>query len=163
MDIRSAISIAMLLTLLLIASCYDKKTMKIPNWISLTGVITGICLCTSMHQVGYRFIAIVFIFFFGMLGLMGMGDLKLWMMISTLTGFTESCFIVAGAGLTLLIHQVIRNRKMASQTIRLTIFSFIYNRKIIEFEQEGYPFAPYMMLSCTFYSIYFIVSRGVSI
>lgn len=162
MDIRSVISIVMLLSLLLIASCYDKKTMKIPNWISLTGIITGICLCTSINQVGYRCIAIVFIFFFGMLGLMGMGDLKLWMMISTLIGFTESCFIVAGAALILLIHQMIRNRKKASQTIRLTIFSFIYNRKIIEFEQTGYPFAPYLMFSCILYCIYY-VSKGVSI
>lgn len=162
MDIRSVISIVMLLSLLLIASCYDKKTMKIPNWISLTGIITGICLCTSINQVGYRFIAIVFIFFFGMLGLMGMGDLKLWMMISTLIGFTESCFIVAGAALMLLIHQLIRDRKRASQTICLSITSFIYNRKIIEFEQTVYPFAPYLMFSCILYCVYY-VSKGVSI
>lgn len=153
MDIRSVISIAVLLTLLLIASCYDKKTMKIPNWISLTGLITGICLCTSIYQVGYRFVAIVFIFFFGTLGLMGMGDLKLWMMISMFTGFTVSCFIVAGGAGILIVHQLICDRKNAGQTMRLAVTSFIVNRKLIEFEQKKYAFAPYLFCSCLIYSI----------
>lgn len=154
---------AVLLILSLIAAVYDHKTLKIPNWIPFSGIIIGGCLCESFTGLTYSLLGVLFIFIFGMFGFMGMGDLKLWMMITMLVGFTAGCFIIASAAVLLILDKLLKERKTALKTLKLSISSLLLNKKVIEFEQKGYAFAPYLCTACFGYAVYQAVHFGICI
>ena len=101
------ISYLLLLLVLAIASACDIKTRKIPNGLILTGLVTGVLF--SPVGILTKLFGVFFLFFFGMLHLMGMGDIKLWMVILLYLGFANSCFIVATAALLLILYAIWKN------------------------------------------------------
>lgn len=144
---------AVLLSICLLAAVCDIKSGKIPNTVTFSGIVLGLLFHFSFDEWIRIFAGLVFIFFFGMLGLMGMGDIKLWMAIMSLSGFSDSCFIIAGAAALFIIYQLVKDHKKTVQICRLTVESLFTNRKIIRFEQKGYPFAPYVLVSCLMYCL----------
>ena len=142
-----------LLAVCVLTAAWDIKKGRIPNTVVLAGVILGFVFRFSIDEWLSILAGLIFIFFFGMLGLMGMGDIKLWMAVMALSNFSASCFIIAGAAALFILYRLLKDRKNAVQVCRLAVESLLANRKIIKFEQKGYPFAPYVLVSCLMYCL----------
>ncbi len=109
------------------ASIEDIRTMKIPNRIVLMGAIAGIfitALSDGRMALASSALELFFIFFFGTLGIMGMGDIKLWMMVTTFLPLKYSAAGVSIGAAFLIAYGLIRDRRYIPQ--------------------KGYPFAPFM-------------------
>lgn len=65
----------------------------------------------SLFDVFLQICVLILLFFIGMLKIMGMGDLKLWMVISCYTGFADSFIIIAVAAALLMVYAWFKNRK----------------------------------------------------
>lgn len=148
------ISYLLLLLVLAIASACDIKTRKIPNGLILTGLVTGVLF--SPVGILTKLFGVLFLFFFGMLHLMGMGDIKLWMVILLYLGFANSCFVVATAALLLILYAI---WKKPSITKDISVFFqyFLYTKKIGSIEEDGFPFAPFLLASTVLFGIWKVV------
>ena len=95
-----------LITLMALIAFSDYVYGKIPNFCTFTGIIFGIILTALYNREAlvYTIFFIVFLFFFGMLGIINMGDLKLWMMLVALTSVLTGTVIF---GISLVITLII--------------------------------------------------------
>ena len=149
------ISYLLLLLVLAIASACDIKTRKIPNGLILTGLVTGVLF--SPVGILTKLFGVFFLFFFGMLHLMGMGDIKLlWMVILLYLGFANSCFIVATAALLLILYAIWKNPSI-TKDISVFFQYFLYTKKIGSIEEDGFPFAPFLLASTVLFGIWKVV------
>ena len=82
---------------------------------------------------------------------MGMGDLKLWMMITIFTGLRTSCFIMVFAAIFLCIYAFFKNRDEAMLIFKHIQTSFLTGKKPILMEQSGYAFSPFMLAATVFF------------
>ena len=147
------ISYLLLLLVLAIASACDIKTRKIPNGLILTGLVTGVLF--SPVGILTKLFGVLFLFFFGMLHL-GMGDIKLWMVILLYLGFANSCFIVATAALLLILYAIWKNPSI-TKDISVFFQYFLYTKKIGSIEEDGFPFAPFLLASTVLFGIWKVV------
>ena len=148
------ISYLLLLLVLAIASACDIKTRKIPNGLILTGLVTGVLF--SPVGILTKLFGVLFLFFFGMLHLMGMGDFKLWMVILLYLGFANSCIIVATAALLLILYAIWKNPSI-TKDISVFFQYFLYTKKIGSIEEDGFPFAPFLLASTVLFGIWKVV------
>lgn len=88
---------------------------------------------------------------FGMLRIMGMGDLKLWMFLSTYVGFMDSCVIMVAAAILLILYGWLKNKKETTLIFRHLLISFKTKRKPQVIEQTSYAFAPFILTATLFY------------
>ena len=93
-----------LFIILLISSYYDIREKRIPNELIVIGLVVGFLLQKSLFDVFLQICVLILLFFIGMLKIMGMGDLKLWMVISCYTGFADSFIIIAVAAALLMVY-----------------------------------------------------------
>ena len=80
------------LLFLFFAVVEDVQYRRIPNEVVLCGAAAGFLTCGSLYTFLWRILALLFLFCLGYFRIMGMGDLKLWMMITTFTEVTEQLF-----------------------------------------------------------------------
>jgi len=87
---------AVLLALVLAAAVYDVRYRRIPNWLSLAGVLIGVALNAFLDQgrrgmfvASMLGLAIAFIVYFGLYALhaMGAGDVKLMAAVGAIVGW----------------------------------------------------------------------------
>lgn len=129
----------------------DVQYRRIPNEVVLCGAAAGFLTCGSLYTFLWRILALLFLFCLGYFRIMGMGDLKLWMMITTFTGLRNSCFIMAFAAIFLCIYAFFKNREEAMLIFKNMHFSFMTKKKPIIMEQTGYAFSPFMLAATVFF------------
>lgn len=109
----------LLLALVLAAAAYDLKIRKIPNWLSLSGVVLGVGLNTLRSGVaGLQFallgsaLALLIYFPLFLLRGMGAGDVKLMAAVGALAGprcwlliFLATALLGGLASLVLVVHK----------------------------------------------------------
>jgi len=153
----------LLLAITWCAAYSDIQWKRIPNELILFGISLGLLYSNSLKEVGFKVLAILFLFFFGMLGLMGYGDIKLWMVISCFVGFKNSCYIIVIAAILLIFYAAITSWNETKNIVKITVFN-VTQRGIIGclgnktkiVNQKAYAFAPFVFTSLTIISFYLI-------
>jgi Flp pilus assembly protein protease CpaA len=137
---------------LIIATITDIKKYKIPNWITFPVIIAGTIL-TYISSVKTGLIttfAIVFLFFLGMLGCFGMGDLKLLMAIVSAQGWFCGLIVVGIASVAVALHKV----NLGGYKVDIKRITDKEKRKT----GMKVSFAPYMLLGYVFYFFTYILT-----
>lgn len=137
-----------------VAAGIDLKTKKIPNLLICVGALTAVCFIVFIEHLGsaeavIRIVSVIILFFFGMLRLIGLGDIKLWMVITLFIGILRSSIIIAAASLLLVIWQNIVNNKEARRLTFLAFYQLKIEKKIVIYEQKKHAFAPYVAVATT--------------
>lgn len=145
------IRISVFITLLLLCVFYDISERKIPNTLLGAGILMGLLSSQSLMELFWKILAIFFLFFFGMLRLMGMGDLKLWMFLNSFVGFQDSCWIIIIAALLLILFGGIKNRTETVLIFRHILVSIQLRKKPEIIEQTTYAFAPFVLAAAVLY------------
>ncbi len=135
----------LLFLILVIAAIWDYFYRKIPNWLICLGLIIGWLFSTC--SIPERILSLLALFIIGMFGLMGMGDIKLWMVIALFLGFIDSCYLMGLAALLLILHQFIKNWKNTMNILTISLKDFWLTKKIRIFDQISYAFSPYILIS----------------
>src|SRR2546430_9943523 len=125
----------MLITLVLFAAVYDVRQRRIPNWLTVSGILTGLALNAFLYPVwrglksGLLGFALAFGIYFALYAVhaMGAGDVKLMGAVGALVGWQNwfGIFVITSlvGGLMALIVVLARKRLLK------TIFNvgFIFN------------------------------------
>lgn len=135
----------LLFLILVIAAIWDYFYRKIPNWLICLGLIIGWLFSTC--SISERILSLLALFIIGMFGLMGMGDIKLWIVIALFLGFIDSCYLMGLAALLLILHQFIKNWKNTMNILTISLKDFWLTKKIRIFDQISYAFSPYILIS----------------
>lgn len=135
----------LLFLILVIAAIWDYLYRKIPNWLICIGLIIGWLFSTC--SIPERILSLLALFIIGMFGLMGMGDIKLWIVIALFLGFIDSCYLMGLAALLLILHQFIKNWKNTMNILTISLKDFWLTKKIRIFDQISYAFSPYILIS----------------
>lgn len=135
----------LLFLILVIAAIWDYFYRKIPNWLICLGLIIGWLFSTC--SIPERILSLLALFIIGMFGLMGMGDIKLWIVIALFLGFIGSCYLMGLAALLLILHQFIKNWKNTMNILTISLKDFWLTKKIRIFDQISYAFSPYILIS----------------
>jgi prepilin peptidase CpaA len=112
------VRVAVLVLLLLAAAAIDLRSMRIPNWLTMTGAALGLVLAAAvpwqllgavwavdgvLWSLGGLGVALLVLLPFYACGLMGAGDVKLMAMVGAFLGFPQvlgavlAAFIAGGA------------------------------------------------------------------
>lgn len=142
-----------ILTITGIAAYFDARDKKIPNELIIIGLISSLFFMGSLEIFLWRALFILLLFFFGMFHLLGMGDLKLWMVLCAYTGFLESAYIIGGAAFLLICYGLITNSRESSFILKYMGFHFISKQKIQRLEQKSYAFAPFVFAASCVYTV----------
>ena len=105
----------------------------------------------SFIELFLKTIAFIFLYFFGMLRLMGLGDLKLWIVISSFVGFKDSCWIMVVAAILLILYGWIRNRTETEIIFRHLLISLESHNRPELIDQTAYAFAPFVLAAAVLY------------
>lgn len=138
---------SLLLTIVACAAGSDIVTHKIPNELIVLGLICGFWMgFTNWSQFGWKWLGIFVVFGLGSMGLMGLGDIKLWMVLVAFLGFKRTLLPIGGAAILFIVYVILKDRteftrifkEMGKQTI-IRQYQLIPN-------QQSYPFAPFIFL-----------------
>jgi len=139
--------------IVLTAALIDFKTMKIPNWLILIGLIGGIGIGIydhlSIKEWLMRVAVIICIFALGYLRMLGMGDIKLWIVLTLLLGGIWSSLIICISSVLLIVYAVSKDKKNIT-TVFVSANDVLMNKKInkdiMEINKKGYPLAVFMVI-----------------
>jgi len=160
------ISIAVTIGMLIAAAILDKKTLKVPNYLTFPGFFAGTILCVLSNgfgEMGLRFITIAVLFLVYMTKILAGGDIKLLMALTMLHGTLGMLITLVLANIVLLVWKLIQSRKEAVEAIRDGLFlmngwgSSTYSDN----DARKIALAPYMLIGFILYiggriAIYFI-------
>lgn len=138
------IKLIFMLLFLIPASIIDNKTSKIPNYISFPFIMMGFlwCLMFDITNVWSSLLAVIGLFFFGMLGLMGIGDIKLLMGIALFCDYKVMLLTIIFSLLLLAITEFISAPKNTVDVIKNTFKGDLY---IYKSRKE--PFSIYILFA----------------
>lgn len=152
------VKLGFLLILLSVAAIKDYKTNKIPNYIFFIGLISALIFDLFLNPILFTDILVkgmwlVVIFLFGAFRLLGIGDIKLWMVIASYIGFIRSALVISLSSFLLIIVNVIKDRENF-KLVFLTFSQIINKQEIKIVEQKAYPLAPYILFSSLVMCVY---------
>lgn len=144
------------LCILIIASCTDVQTQKVPNIVTFPAMVVGLIfsLYPNPFETVIRIGWIVVLLVIGSMRIMGMGDLKLCMAVMTLRGAQEASIMLFTGSILLLIYCLVTEEKDTVESIKDLIRMFVYHTGIVKRSDNIYPFAVFLALG---YSINFIL------
>lgn len=154
------IKIIMLPVLFILASISDIKTQKIPNALFIMGVLSGIIFDVMYPRQITDMVAsyggMIVIFLIGSFRLIGMGDIKMWMVLTIYEGITKSSCIFLLATLFFIVVQLLMNPKNLKLMIS-GIYQAVKYKKIKITNHNKYAFIPYVTFFVIMYEIVVIV------
>lgn len=149
------------LIVLTLATVWDIRDRRIPNAVTLPAILAGLILTGifRLNAMPLTVIALVLLFFFGALGLMGQGDIKLIMALTAICGpivalISAGIAAILIVGVQILLHpsETVSDAKDALGALIKMDFKGI-NKK-----GRSVPFAPYALagfICLTVYRLFF--------
>lgn len=138
-EIMGVVMICVLAVLMVPAAIYDLRTRRIPNWLSLAGMLLGVAVHSaytgfsgSLESLGGLGLALVIGFLLFAIGWLGAGDAKLLAAVGAIVGLShtlEFLFWIAMSGaliaaVALAVRGVLPNMlKRLWVTLALSLFS----------------------------------------
>lgn len=154
------IKIVTLFILFILASISDIKTQKIPNALFIMGILSGIIFDVmyprQITDIVASYVGMIVIFLIGSFRLIGMGDIKMWMVLTVYDGITKSSCIFLLATLSFIVVQLL----IDPQKMKLMISGFyqaVKYKKIEVTNYHKYEFIPYVTFFVIMYEIAVIV------
>ena len=142
---------ALVITLLLLtaAAIWDVQCRKIPNLLTVPALAAG-TVFTALHSLwdaALLVIILLALFFAGMTGILGSGDIKLIMALTALQGIWSALISTgAAAAFVLTVQLALRPQKTAGY-IKMALRTVIrLDRTAIDSAGRSVPFAPYLLL-----------------
>ena len=139
------------IVLLVLASITDIKYKKIPNVITLTGICVGVIFqiisSVILHSYGaliINLISIIALFFIGMTGILGLGDIKLLIALTALNGVISTIMTAGFGSLYVILISLITRKKEAAGELKMGIQTLLLKLPIYR-NGRSVPFAPYML------------------
>lgn len=114
MSILNYVEATFSVLVLIMASIFDIKTRKIPNWYILCSAILALIISSfhlilfSNYRVLLRLVFVVFVFLFGSLRLIGLGDIKLIMVLAILNHPITILLSIALACICILCYAALK-------------------------------------------------------
>lgn len=148
-----------LVVLTYMASIMDIVKKKIPNEIVFSGMAIGAFLSWLQGELLNRIWGIGILFIFAYLiyryfrNKVGLGDIKLWMMCTSFTGFIPSLYIFTVSQILLFINALICGKKsqMTSGLRQYAVYGTLPEGT------EEYPFAPFFLIAVSLYILWKIL------
>ena len=140
----------------LAAAVFDKKTGKIPNKLTFSAIIIGIVMTMFFRPPLWwlTFAIIAALFFFGMTGVIGLGDLKLFMAVTAIGGWKMFLTVFASSMLLMCLCAFVFDRQRFYMYAFKTLRRFKGNRLKID-ETVKYYFAPFIFAGVIIYILFF--------
>lgn len=140
----------------LICGLYDNKYHKIPNFLAFSGIAYGL-LCCEQKSWTITIITLIVLFFVGILGVAGMGDIKLWMMTVCIVGLRGLVIIILISEILFIMDQFRINRDQAETTIKAMFFDVFSHKRFIIYKQNKYPYGMYFFMGCVLYNLFTVL------
>lgn len=144
------ISVAACLLALSVSSVYDMKYRRVPNTVTFPMMLAGLLLTCVMelHLLPYKLLYASCLFFFGMTGLLGLGDIKLLIGLGTVWKPEYALFCAALASLFIFLHHILRRRTELGSLFQKSCLCLLHLRPTQERNSDNSaPFAPYLFLA----------------
>ena len=151
------IGISAALVTLILATILDIRHRRIPNIITLPAILFGLVLTSvfQMKAMPLIVIALVLLFFFGALHLMGQGDIKLIMALTTICGLFDALISAGIAAILIVGIQVLLHPSETASDAKNALGALLsMDFKRINKEGRTVPFAPYLLTGFAYLIIY---------
>lgn len=128
------------------ASVTDLYNRRIPNWITVPAIGSGLAMAaiTGSRSVWIVFAGILIIFFAGMSGVMGGGDLKLIMAVTAFCGVMPALYSVGIASVSVIVVAATSSPRETFSAVKNGLRCVIGRTKIVK-QGRRVPFAPYLL------------------
>ncbi|MBQ3010707.1 MAG: prepilin peptidase [Oscillospiraceae bacterium] len=144
------LSIPPCLLALAVSSLYDLKYRRVPNVVTISLMLYGLLLTclTELPMLPYKLFYAACLFFFGMTGLLGLGDIKLLIGLGVVWGPEYALLSAALASLVIFLHHIIRHRTGLLSLLKRSSLCLLRMRPTQERDSyNSVPFAPYLLFS----------------
>ena len=155
----SSITLILAMTMLTVCAYTDMRDRKVLNIITFPMMAIGLILSSfvSLELLFLRFLCLLLFFLFGMMRIMGMGDLKLLMALTALRGIYETTYTMFFAALLLIIYCAMERPKETALVMKDTAMFLAVRRKIKTRSETRYPFAVFIAIA---YPIGYFLCNG---
>lgn len=139
---------------LIISAAADLYARRIPNGITLPAIGIGLILTafTDCKALWIALAAITVIFLAGMTGVMGGGDLKLIMAVTTLCGLLPALCSVGIASAVMIAVVAIRKPKETLSAVQDGL-RYVMGKARMPEQGRRLPFAPYLLFGFSVWGI----------
>ena len=152
------IKTTLMILVLILSSIADIKTTKIPNIITLPFLFIA-TIITCIYNRGTlieNIIAIIGLYFLSVIGVMGMGDIKLVMGLTMLVGVKTTLYGVLLSCIALAVYSFSKDTETTTKEIKLALKSLTQmDISSIAMSQHKIVFAPFLSIG---YSLVYILT-----
>lgn len=157
---NTELHIVILTGILFIAGMCDKETLKIPNSLILIGLLVGFLYQPSISNIGIKVFSIIFFFWFSMLEMIGYGDIKIIMVISSFLGFSNSVIVMFLSAVFSIIYSIQIYKERAVFYLNKYAMNLIMKQEYTDGSDIILPFAPFIFMG---YATLIIIGEVVKI
>lgn len=143
-------NIIILVLIAAVCGVYDQKYHKIPNFLTFSGITYGL-LCCKQENWKITVTVLIILFLIGLLGVAGMGDIKLWMMTMCMVGLTGLIVIILVSEVLFIIDQYRTKKEQTKDTIKAMFFDVFTHKRFVVYEQEKTPYGMYFFIGSVMY------------
>jgi len=145
------------LCLLILASVWDIRQRRIPNAVTLPAIAAGLLLTAVWNTGGLpiTIVTLILLFFFGMLRLMGQGDVKLVMAMTSICGPSAALISTGIAAILIVAVQVLLHPGETYSDAKNALKALLaMDFKRIDRKGRNVPFAPYILAGFIYLTVY---------
>ena len=155
--LTQVIELSAALITLILATVWDIRFRRIPNAVSFPAILFGLILIAvfRLGDMPLTVLALILLFFFGALRLMGQGDIKLVMALTAICGLPAALISTGIAAVLIVSVQFLLYPKETAADTK-NAFGALSRMDFKKIDRKGrsVPFAPYILAGYVFLIVY---------